>query len=75
MEQPRETVARLIALAGLGTVDGSSSRTPPNAMWDQAEWEQRILQCIPGACEERCLALADQILAALGLAEEGRPSQ
>jgi hypothetical protein len=58
-------VARLAALAGLGTVSGESGRQKPNDKWEQGEWERRILECIPSAVEQRCFALADAILSAL----------
>ena len=61
-QELRERVASLIALAGLGTTDGRASREPPNDGWMQEDWERRILECIPGAVEDRCYALADAIL-------------
>lgn len=64
-EGPREALARQLALAGLGRTDGGDRMTPPNETWTQEEWERRVLGCVPGAVHERCLALADQILASL----------
>lgn len=62
----REDVARLIALAGLGTTTGGDRRTPPTEQWDQGEWERRILECSPTEIERRSFELADLILAGTG---------
>ena len=59
----RDQVARLIALHGLGTIDGSTRAGPPNESWEQGEWEQRIIECVPGKVEVRCYKLADEIIA------------
>lgn len=70
----RDEIARIIALHGLGRVDGGDRRALPNASWAQEEWERRILECIPCQVEKRCYALADQILALTPRpAEPGRP--
>lgn len=61
----RQTIARTLALYGLGTVSGVDMRGPPNASWTQAEWERRVLQCVPESVEQQCYALADVIIAAL----------
>lgn len=61
-------VASAIATAGLGTNNGQP-REIPNDDWRPAEWEARILECIPGLAEERCVALARRIVAIL----KGRP--
>lgn len=58
----REEIARLAALHGLGRIDGLGNRAPPNERWTQGEWERRILECVPGAVELQCYALADEIL-------------
>jgi hypothetical protein len=57
----REKVARIIALHGHGTVRASGNREPPNSSWTQAEWERRVLHCIPLAVELQCNELADAI--------------
>lgn len=59
----REDIAREAALHGLGRIDGLGNREPPNEKWTQGEWERRILECVPGAVELQCYALADAILA------------
>jgi NTP pyrophosphatase (non-canonical NTP hydrolase) len=62
MTDDREEIARLIALAGLGTSDGYRRGMPEN--WgDEAQWKARILECIPTEAAERCFELADAILA------------
>lgn len=59
----REEIARIIALAGLGTTDGSRRGMPEN--WgDEALWGARILECIPTEAAERCFELAAIIQAA-----------
>jgi hypothetical protein len=60
----REAIARIAALHGLGTCSGLDHRGPPNASWTQAEWEKRILECVPERVEQQCFELADAILAA-----------
>lgn len=65
MGDEREEIARLIALAGLGTTDGSRRGMPEN--WgDEALWGARILECIPTEAAERCFELTDAILARQG---------
>lgn len=71
-DELRTRLARIVALHGLGTTDGRSRQAPPNDSWRQSEWEDRLLDCIPGLAEERCYALADDILAVL--AEQPAPA-
>lgn len=71
----RKGLAKLAALHGLGTVNGISSREPPNRSWTQEEWERRILECIPGKAEAQCYGLADAIMAMLHAAEQGPLSE
>jgi hypothetical protein len=59
----RETIAGLIALAGLGTNTGEPRR--PHGDWKPAEFASRILTIIPQHAEQQCFALAEAILAAL----------
>lgn len=59
--EAREAIARLIALAGLGTISGE--RREPHGGWNPEEFAERILAIIPERVEKRCLALADAILA------------
>lgn len=61
-EPLRIAVARMIALHGLGTIDGSNRSCPPNDFWDQDEWERRILECVPSLAEIRCMKLADDMI-------------
>lgn len=56
----REEVARLIALAGLGTLRGEPRQ--PHGGWKADEFSARILAVIPERAEKQCLALADEIL-------------
>lgn len=63
LSDKREEIAREAALHGLGRIDGLGNREPPNEKWTQGEWERRILECVPGAVELQCYALADAILA------------
>lgn len=57
-EHACDYMARCLALAGLGTINGTDRLTPPNRDWSAAEWKARVLECIPGRAEERCRALA-----------------
>lgn len=58
----REAVARLAALAGLATTNGSYRGMPEN--WgDEEQWKARVLECIPVEALNRCYELADDILA------------
>ncbi len=59
----RTSIARIIALHGLGTVDGLLHREPPNSSWTVPEWERRILDCVPTRVERQCYGLADEIIA------------
>lgn len=58
-------LARVIALHGFGTINGADRQIPPTDEWALSEWQQRILDVIPGAAEARCRALADDILEAI----------
>jgi hypothetical protein len=60
-----EMVARIIALAGLGTSNGSTRTAPPNDNWDPEEWRRRVMECIPTEAEDRCRLTALAILDAL----------
>lgn len=58
-----KTVARIIALHGLGTTNGANRfDPPPNSIWMRGEWGQRILEVIPGRAEAQCVALAQVII-------------
>lgn len=59
----REAVARVVALAGLGSTGGRDRTDPPHDGWTKEEWEARILECIPEAASKRCYRLADAIIA------------
>jgi hypothetical protein len=61
-EPLRIALARLVALHGLGTRDGSHRSCPPNEKWDQDEWERRILDCVPARVGIRCYKLADDLI-------------
>lgn len=61
-EPLRIAVARLIALHGLGTVNGATRACPPNEAWEQDDWERRILEVIPSLAEIRCIKLADEVI-------------
>lgn len=61
-----EEIARMIALAGLGTMDGQTRLFPPNEKWTQDAWEERVLDCIPTLAAEKCRALAGQIVEFIG---------
>lgn len=65
----RDAIAREAALHGLGCIGGVGDRKPPNERWTQGEWERRILECVPGAVERQCYALADAVLALGGIAD------
>jgi len=56
----REEMARMIALAGLGTTDGEPRQPGPH--WDADEFSLRVLQVIPIKAEAACRSLADAIL-------------
>jgi hypothetical protein len=60
-DELREAVARLAALAGLGTINGEPRE--PTGKWKQDEWEKRILECVPSLVQQQCYDLADAILA------------
>ncbi|PZU95540.1 MAG: hypothetical protein DI527_00600 [Chelatococcus sp.] len=60
-------IARVLALAGLAA---DRVRPPPNDGWARAEWERRVLECIPGAEEAHCRATAEQIMT-VGLVADG----
>lgn len=61
-----EDVARMIARAGLGTMDGGTRHAPPNETWTPSEWNARMLECIPTKAEAQCRALAEQIVEFIG---------
>lgn len=50
-----EQTARTLARAGLAH---DRLRLPPNKEWQPSEWEERILQCIPGAEEKHARNVA-----------------
>ena len=60
-----DTLARIIALHGLGTVSGVDRQAPPSAEWNPDEYRARILEIIPGAAEAKCRALAADMLDAI----------
>jgi hypothetical protein len=57
----REEVARLIALAGLGTLRGEPRQA--HGGWKADEFAELILTIIPERAEKQCFALADEITA------------
>ena len=54
-----ETTARTLARAGLAH---DRKRPPPNDEWETSEWDERILQCIPGAEEKHARNVAKAIV-------------
>ncbi len=59
----RDTIARAVALAGLGTTNGEPRL--PHGEWDADEFAARILEIIPERAAQKCFALADAILPTL----------
>lgn len=58
-------LARIIALYGLGTVNGACRFDPPTEEWNFGEWQARILEVIPVAAELHCRELAHDIVRAI----------
>lgn len=65
-EHAADYLARVLALHGLGTIDGADRLQPPNESWSLPEWQRRILGCVPELVEERCRKLATLIYRANG---------
>lgn len=59
----RIEIARLVALAGLGTPSGAERQ--PHGNWKPEEFAERILTIIPERTEAQCFKLADDILSLL----------
>lgn len=67
-QSERERVARIVALAGLGTITGEERK--PHDNWEPGDFEARILTIVPKQVEDRCYAAADAILATLRAAPQ-----
>lgn len=65
-EHACDYLARVIALHGLGTIGGEDRMEPPNEGWTRADWQRRILGCVPSAVEEQCRDLALKLYKAAG---------